>query len=144
MLTFTKYYATEEGFVHSNANGKLKGEPNNCHMGYLKVTLYADCMKRKTFLVHKFIWEFFNGAVPKGMQVDHDNGNQLDNRLSNLKLVTQSQNIRKRKGSISLEDEALLLAEYRATNPRPHGFVANLGKKYGVSRHTVNKIAKRN
>lgn len=142
ILKFTKYYATKEGYIYSNKNGKLTGTPNNCHMGYLKVSLYGNG-KRKTFLVHNCIWEFFNGKIPDNMQVDHKDRNPLNNRLSNLRLVSQSENMRNRKGVISLENEANLLRDYHNTKPRPYGFVTKLGKKYGVSRHVVNKIVKR-
>jgi hypothetical protein len=34
------------------------------------------------------------GEIPEGMEVDHRNGNQADNRLVNLRLATRSQNAR--------------------------------------------------
>lgn len=35
-----------------------------------------------------------NGTIPKGLYVDHKNGNALDNRIENLQLLSPSENIR--------------------------------------------------
>ena len=35
------------------------------------------------------------GGIPKGMQVHHVNGNPMDNRKTNLKVIPQSENSRK-------------------------------------------------
>lgn len=43
---------------------------------------------RQTVLLHRFIL----GDVPKGVDVDHINGNRLDNRRCNLRKATRSQN----------------------------------------------------
>ena len=39
----------------------------------------------------------FNGPIPKGLIIDHLNGNSHDNRLSNLKCKTPSENNRNQK-----------------------------------------------
>lgn len=41
---------------------------------------------------HRIIWEMFNGTIPKGMMVDHEDGNPFNNLLSNLRLATPGQN----------------------------------------------------
>ena len=43
----------------------------------------------KTHLMHRQIM----GQPPQGMEIDHINGNRLDNRRCNLRFATRSQNI---------------------------------------------------
>ena len=43
-------------------------------------------------LAHRLIWEMFNGSIAEGLQIDHINGIRDDNRINNLRLVTNAQN----------------------------------------------------
>ena len=54
--------------------------------------------------MHRDILEYRHGKIPHGMQVDHENGKRLDNRRSNLRLVTPKQNCANRSTSISNEE----------------------------------------
>jgi hypothetical protein len=49
-------------------------------------------MKNCAPTAHRIIWEMQNGPIPDGMMVDHKNGDPWDNRVSNLRLATRSQN----------------------------------------------------
>jgi hypothetical protein len=42
--------------------------------------------------MHHAIWEHHHGPIPKGMEIDHINGNGIDNRLINLRIGTHQQN----------------------------------------------------
>ena len=42
--------------------------------------------------VHQFIWLYFNGPYDSRLQINHKNGIRDDNKLSNLELVTASEN----------------------------------------------------
>lgn len=58
------------------------------HTGYAYRGEYKDG-KTKMVMLHRFLMDF-----PKGAEVDHVNGNRLDNRRSNLRLVTQQEQAR--------------------------------------------------
>ncbi len=45
---------------------------------------------------HRIIWEMHNGPIPKGILIDHEDGNPFNNRLSNLRQATNAQNLRNR------------------------------------------------
>jgi hypothetical protein len=49
-------------------------------------------LQRKTIYLHRVILD-----APAGVEVDHKNGNPLDNRKCNLRLVTRSQNEQAKK-----------------------------------------------
>ena len=72
------------------------------HKGCEHRSGYMQCCVRKhgqngikTYFVHRFVWECFNGQIPEGKVIDHINNIKDDNRLCNLQLMTQQQNCKK-------------------------------------------------
>lgn len=81
-----KYRVSTDGiFVNANTKRILKGSTRN---GYIRINI-----KDKVYSMHRLVWEAFNGPIPEEKVVDHINGNKSDNRLENLRLVTQSENV---------------------------------------------------
>lgn len=52
-------------------------------------------IKGKHYRIHSLIWLWHYGELPK--QIDHINRNGLDNRIENLRIATNSQNMMNRK-----------------------------------------------
>lgn len=78
------FYVTHTGRVFS---GNKEFSPVNNGLGYFRVTVNGE-----TKCVHRMVWEFFNGPIPVGLQINHKDLNKGNNALSNLELVTPSQN----------------------------------------------------
>ena len=75
--------------------------------GYLEF-VFCENNKKRHYFVHRFIYECFKGAIPKGMEIDHCDFNRKNNQIFNLQLLTHKENVRKSccKKVISLNIES--------------------------------------
>ena len=141
-----KYVAFENGMI-LNLHGKIihGGIDRN---GYREVTL-----SRKQYRVHRVIAEVFLPHIPGKFEVNHIDGNKLNNDVRNLEWVTRSENIRhayendlERKVTGELHHNHKLnwdiVQEIRLTYIRKdHQFgAAALARKYHVNRSTIEAI----
>lgn len=70
--------------------GKILNERRNDE-GYLRVVLYASGAT-KTKMVHRLVAAAFISEIPEKMVINHKNGIKHDNRVSNLEIVSISEN----------------------------------------------------
>lgn len=93
-----------EGLYQASNMGRIKSlkrpyrvkekilKPAIIRNGYYIVSLCKN-LKVKHYMVHRLVWEAFNGQIPENMQVNHLNEIKTDNRLENLNLMTAKENL---------------------------------------------------
>lgn len=88
---FDNYLVSKDGQIVNKKTGRLLccSERN----GYRRVNLSGHG-KVCTFSVHRLVYENFIGDIPENMYIDHIDNNRANNKLENLRLVTQSENMK--------------------------------------------------
>ena len=117
---FPGYYAGKDGYIYSDRRGEIKKLSDRFRggrsdrQGYLCVCLYKD-KKPYNLSVHRLIAEIFLHKDDNKNQVDHINNIITDNRLENLRWITQSDNI-KNKRIPSKSNRSGITGVYRMNN----------------------------
>jgi len=89
---YANYYAEKdtENMYNSKTKRRLLGSTHP--LGYIHFTLVFNDKKIPIDL-HRFKWECMHGRViPDQHQIDHIDGNRLNNNIDNLRIVSNQQN----------------------------------------------------
>ena len=112
--------------------------------GYIQVVLCKEG-KPTHFLVHRLVWEAFNGKIPEGMQINHIDEDKSNNTIKNLNLMTPKENInwgtciersskKHSKPIIQLDLEANFIAE--------HESIMDAERKLGICNQSIAACCK--
>lgn len=94
MNNFSEYMRYEEGVLYWKRKTASKCK--------VKVGSIVGCIRSdgyvslgflgKRFFAHRIIWEMHFGPIPKGMQIDHIDGDRSNNKIENLRVVNDQLN----------------------------------------------------
>ena len=97
-FTNEKYEVSSCGKVRSlNYLGHNKTEElslSKDNKGYLRVRLFCEDGKRRTFKVHRLVAEAFIENPKNKLYVNHKDGDKTNNIIENLEWVTASENVK--------------------------------------------------
>lgn len=157
---FSRYEASDKGNVRSlkykNGNRTVVLKP--CITGgYLQTMILNDDGKYMTQKIHRLITLAFYGERPIGKdEVNHIDGNKLNNRIENLEYVSRKENIQhcldnhlqtpfvgSQVGTAKLtEDQVLMLRKLKKEGGRFWGR-NELAKELGIAPKHLQKIVNR-
>ncbi|MGM1447579.1 NUMOD4 domain-containing protein [Bacillus cereus group sp. BceL305] len=137
------YQIDEYGNVKSVARNKgsvickermLK--PQKTNNGYYRVTLCKDG-HNKRFLLHRLVYEHWNGELIEGLTIHHIDENKDNNHKDNLLQCTQREN-----NHYSGEMKGYKLTEQDIAFIREHTELSTvaLGKQFNVSQRHISRI----
>jgi len=119
--------------------------------GYLYISLYRNG-KFINKSVHDLVLTAFEGECPPGKEGAHNDGNKINNMITNLRWATPTENNRDKRihgthlsgqkiNTSKLDEDSV--RRIRMAYIRKRGTMEQLGKIYGVGKTTIRDIVKR-
>lgn len=158
-IPFAKdYYLGEDGNIYSCKRGwnKRKLNPNVDHRagGYYRLKIIMDDGNKMSMFIHRLVALTYLPNPENKEEVNHIDGNKLNNKLSNLEWVTKKENMLhahklKLRDNTGEGNPRKILSEQEVIDIYNKCYdgvrVCDLANEYGVSRPTISDIkAKRN
>lgn len=140
------YYVTDDGRIWSERTQKYLS-PQYDKNGYVKVQMRSTDNKSHRYSVHRLVLENFKPIQGmEKLQVNHKDGNKLNNNLSNLEWTTCEENITHAiqnnlratiNGASKLTPEQVIEIYRRAWNGETN---IKLGKEFNVHPDQIGRI----
>ena len=138
MKEYKGYKISEDGRVFNKKGDKELSYVLN-HKGYKRVELYYEGKRRKYF-IHRLVAMLYVENPSNKNQVNHINGDKLNNSYTNLEWVTNRENSEHARNNNlvrgrSLDKEVVVDIYYNLTSKQAV-------EKYGISRFTYYDVKK--
>lgn len=130
----TLYAVNENGEVKNLKNNKLiKGDINNA--GYARVCLYCKPRKQR-FFRHRLVAELFLDNPDNLPEVNHIDGNKMNNNIENLEWCTRTSNEREARRT-GLKEYKPYRVTFINGELKNYEFTSELAQELGITRRAV-------
>ena len=104
---------------------------------------YGGCIHNRKIRLHRYIWEKYNGEIPKGYHIHHKDKNKFNNNIDNLIMLSASEH-EKLHESLRTEEEKTIRKNNLNKNARPKAIEWH-GSEDGIEWHKKQgvKVAKK-
>lgn len=153
-----KFEISESGQIRNTSTGKILKLHRNKQTGYLGVAVKPDGRTGKTILIrlHRELANAFIPNLDNLPQVNHKDGNKINNKLDNLEwctnqyncqhahdnnLVTTYRGHEHSQSKLSQEDREFILKNYTRNDPNFTGRA--LAAMFGVDKMQIYRVIKR-
>lgn len=107
--------------------------------GYLRVEINDIA-----YSIHRLVYETFIGEIPQGMVIDHINGIKDDNRLENLRCISQSENAINAQRNGHKGQHKVVQYDLNDNLIKEYPSFTAAAKEFGVTYSAISSAAKRN
>jgi len=118
-------YDSSNGEFLRLSDGEIAGYKSN---GYIRITVNSN-----SYPAHRLAWLYVHGKLPTN-QIDHINGVRDDNRMVNLRDVTQAENTKNSKIA-SNNTSGFKGVEWVPSRNKWRALISSGGKKINVGSH---------
>jgi len=143
---FPRYAVSHDGRVRIQATKHVM-RPHIINSGYARVTLHHDGRFRRAQISH-LVAEAFIGTRPEGLEIDHKDGNKLNDAARNLEYVTHSENAKRWNARLQLagiktswRNKLTRDDVHNIRKLRKRGWpIRRIARKYGVWYRAIQQI----
>ena len=75
----------------------------------------SSTINNKRYRLHRYVWEYFNGTIPKGFDIHHKDHNKNNNEIENLEILSKSEHLKRHSEEMTKETRQKyrdILSEY--------------------------------
>ena len=126
----------------NNNRVKVGSEAGSVYTNPLTGKQYVQvCFNYKKYPIHRLIWAWHGYSLEPNQQIDHIDGNSLNNRIENLRAASRKQNGENRKGANKNSKSGVKGVSWRKDREKWCAYIKHNGKDINLGLYETKEDA---